>query len=210
MADHSQNKPSSYIPPPLPTRAPPTSPPSPLRCICLTFLLLIIFFGITILITWLIIRPSPIEYTIEDAKINNFNISSNNALNATFNLTFMSHNRNHKIGLWYDSIDITVWYDNQLVAFDESSPFFQPKKNETTINIDAVAQDTPLMTSVVKNLKRDRSSGKVELVVKLHARIRFKIGAVKTRHYVMKVECSPVVHFPPATAFDRTYCDVDI
>ncbi|KAJ0970163.1 hypothetical protein J5N97_023040 [Dioscorea zingiberensis] len=210
MADNRQNKPSSYIPPPLPPRLP-TYPPSPLRCICITFLILIIIFGITILIIWLIIRPAPIEYTIEDAKVHNFNISSNNALNATFNLTFMSNNRNNKIGLWYDSIDITIWYDNQMVAFGESSPFFQPKKNETTINVDAVAQSTPLMTSVAKNLKKDRSFSEVNLVVKLHARIRFKVGAVKTKHYVMRVECSPVtVNFSSKARFDRKSCDVDI
>ncbi|XP_039138630.1 uncharacterized protein At1g08160-like [Dioscorea cayenensis subsp. rotundata] len=206
MAGPNQSKPSSN-----PPRLPPQSRPGPLRCICIILLLFIIVIGIAILITWLIIRPTPLDYTIEDAKIHNFNISSNNALNATFNLTIKSYNNNHKVGLWYDSMDITIWYDKQMLAFADVSPFFQRKRNETTLHVDIGAMATPLMTSVAKKIKNDRSSGEVELVVKLNARIRFKVGAIKSKHYEMAVDCSPVVvHFSPATPFDRVHCDVDV
>ena len=206
MAGPNQSKPVS-IPPPMP----PPSRPGPLRCVCITLLLLIIVIGISILITWLIIRPTPLDFTIEDAKIHNFNISSNNALNATFNLTIKSYNNNHKVGLWYDSMDINIWYDKQMLVFADVPPFYQPKRNETTLHVDVGATPTRLMTSVAKKFKSDRSSGEVVLVVKLNARIRFKVGAIKSKHYEMVVECSPVVvHFSPATPFDRVYCDVDI
>lgn len=69
----------------------------------------------------------------------------------------------------------------------------------------------PLLGSVAEGLRHDRSAGQVALEVRLRANIRFKVGVAKTKHYVMRVYCAPVVvKFSSAAGFQRTFCDVDV
>lgn len=84
--------------------------PSRLQCIAIALLFLIVIVGLIILIFWLVVRPVPIDYTIEHAAIQRFNISSTNELDAAFNLTLRALNPNHKVAVYYDDLKISVWY----------------------------------------------------------------------------------------------------
>ncbi|XP_008807076.2 uncharacterized protein At1g08160-like [Phoenix dactylifera] len=179
-------------------------------CIAISALALIILACLAILIFWLIVRPAQLEYSVDDASIHGFNLTANE-LNATFNLTLRAENPNQRVGVYYDSVDIVVWYSDQMVAFSEVAPFYQGHRNVTTIEVDPVAKSVPLLAPVVDNLQHDRSAGAVELEVKVRARIRFKVGLAKTKHYKLTAYCSPaVVHFSSPARFERTYCDVHI
>ncbi|XP_073101420.1 uncharacterized protein At1g08160-like [Elaeis guineensis] len=181
-----------------------------LPCIAISTLVLIILVGLAILIFWLTVRPAPLEFSVDDASTHGFNLTAKE-LNATFNLTLRADNPNHRIRVYYDSVNITVWYSDQMVAFSEVAPFHQSHRNVRTIDVDPVAKSVPLVASVVDNLKHDRSAGAVELEVRVRARIRFKVGLAKTKHYTLRAYCSPVVvHFSSSARFERTYCDVDI
>jgi len=62
-----------------------------------------------------------------------------------------------------------------------------------------------------KDLKLERSSGDIALDVFIRARIRFKVGLLKTKHRTLRVSCSPVlVNFSKAKSFERAYCDVEM
>lgn len=100
-----------------------------------------------------------------------------------------------------------------MIALTETSPFFQPHRNTTRLDIEAVANSTQLQDQAAKDLKHDKSTGNIGLEVRVRARIRFKVGVVKSKHYKLRVYCTPVnVGFSPdsATSFDRVYCDVEI
>lgn len=108
---------------------------------------------------------------------------------------------------------LIIRYDNQMIALTEASPFFQPHRNTTRLDIETVANSTQLQDQVAKDLKHDKSTGNIGLEVRVRARIRFKVGVVKSKHYKLRVYCTPVnVGFSPnsATSFDRVYCDVEI
>ncbi|RWW57512.1 hypothetical protein BHE74_00035691 [Ensete ventricosum] len=187
------------------------SRPGILTCIVFTGLGFIVLVGLVVLIFWLVVRPKPLEYTVDDARVYGFNLTASHALNATFDLTLRSYNRNHRVSLYYDFMEVTVWYDDQMVAFTEVAPFYQRRRNVTTLDVSAVATSTPLLGSVEKSLKHDRSSGQVGLEVRARARVRLKVGVVKTKHYTLRVYCAPVlVSFSGTPKFDRVYCDVDI
>ncbi|RWV87703.1 hypothetical protein GW17_00050275 [Ensete ventricosum] len=187
------------------------SRPGILTCIVFTGLGFIVLVGLVVLIFWLVVRPKPLEYTVDDARVYGFNLTASHALNATFDLTLRSYNRNHRVSLYYDFMEVTVWYDDQMVAFTEVAPFYQRRRNVTTLDVSAVATSTPLLGSVEKSLKHDRSSGQVGLEVRVRARVRLKVGVVKTKHYTLRVYCAPVlVSFSGTPKFDRVYCDVDI
>ncbi|KAF3455152.1 hypothetical protein FNV43_RR05600 [Rhamnella rubrinervis] len=198
-------------PQPQPPRQKPARPRlSILRLIAIVFLTLIILVGIAVLIIWLVVRPRHLVYTVEDGSIHSFNIADNH-LNSTFDFILRAYNPNNKVSVYYDSIEARVEYDDQTLASDAVQPFFQPHKNVTRFEVKLKSQSVALFGSMPKDLKLERSSGGVELSVQIKAKIRFKVGAWKSRHMILRVYCSPVlVHFSSSRGFERTYCDVEL
>ncbi|XP_077226211.1 uncharacterized protein At1g08160-like [Tasmannia lanceolata] len=180
-----------------------------LRCIAITILALIVLIGLLVLIIWLTVKPKKLVYTIEDGSVHGFNLADK-TLNATFDLTLRADNPNTRIAIYYDSIEVSVWYEDQIITISDVRPFFQPRRNATRLEVKAVAQSTPVLQTVYNDLRHDKSKGEVQLEVRMKARIRFKMAKVKSRHYTLKAYCYPVVHFNPSKPFERTFCDVDI
>lgn len=181
-----------------------------LRLLAIVFLTLIILVGIAVLITWLVVKPRHLVYTVEDGSIHNFNISDNH-LNSTFDFVVRAYNPNTKVSVYYDTIEARVDYDDQTLASVVVQPFFQRHKNATRLEVKLKSQSVALFGSVAKDMKIERSSGKVELSVQIKAKIRFKVGVWKSSHMILRIYCSPVlVHFSRSRDFDRTYCDVDL
>ncbi|KAK1284020.1 hypothetical protein QJS10_CPB21g00286 [Acorus calamus] len=196
----------------------PQHSPSFICCIVCTSLFLLFMFGLAVLLTWLIVRPGPVEYSIEDASVTHYNLTSDNTLNATFDVTLLSHNRNRRVSIYYDSVDLSVWYADQMVAFGEAAPFHQPRRNQTRLELEAVAKGMPLPKGVAGKLKKELAGGGgdevAEIDVKLKARVRFKVGVWKSRHYTLDVDCDQVkVRFGEAKGgtgkgFQRKDCAV--
>ncbi|XP_074561917.1 uncharacterized protein At1g08160-like [Curcuma longa] len=196
-----------------PVTSQPSSRPSVLRCCAVAVLLLVVLLGLAVLVFWLAVRPKPLEFTVDGARVRGFNVSGH-ALDAAFDLTLSAHNRNRRVSVYYDSMEVSVWLDEQSVAAAEAAPFHQPRRNVTTLGVAAAARGAPLLAPVEKSLKRERSGGWLGLEVRVRARIRLKVGAIKTRHYVLRAYCpSVIVRFAapsPAQEFNKVYCDVDI
>ncbi|KAH7561139.1 hypothetical protein ACOSP7_016269 [Xanthoceras sorbifolium] len=180
------------------------------RCITIFFLALIVIVGVTVMAIWLVIRPKRLIYTIDNGSIHNFNLT-NNHLDSTFNFVIRAHNPNGRASIYYESIEVSVAYNDQNVAFNTLEPFRQPTRNITRLETRLVAQNAALSGSASRDLKRERSLGKVELDVHVKAKIRFKVGIWKSRRRTLKVLCSRVVvPFSSSKKFERTDCDIDL
>lgn len=195
----------------VPATARPSSRPSVLRCFAVAIVLIVVLLGLAVLVFWLAVRPKPLEFTVDGARVRGFNISGH-ALDTAFDLTLSAHNPNHRVSVYYDSLEVSVWLDEQAVAVAEAAPFHQPRRNVTTMEVAPAARGAPLLGPEEKNLKRERSGGWLGLEVRVRARIRLKVGAIKTRHYVLRAYCpSVMVRFAaPSPEFNKVYCDVDI
>ncbi|KAL6967136.1 hypothetical protein U1Q18_032940 [Sarracenia purpurea var. burkii] len=180
------------------------------RTIAILLLGLIVLVGLAVLIIWLAVRPKKLVYSVEDASIHGFNLTKNH-LNATFNFVIRAYNPNHKASIYYDKVEAAVSYDDETLAFSTGQPFFQPHRNVTRLAVRLVAQDAPLSAAVARDLRLEKSSGEVELDLRMTARIRFKVGVWKSRHRTLKILCSPtLVQFSSSKSFQRTICDVDL
>ncbi|KAF5751583.1 hypothetical protein HS088_TW02G00598 [Tripterygium wilfordii] len=179
------------------------------RCIAIILLALIVIVGLAILITWLAIKPKKLDYTIEDGSVHDFNLNYNH-LNGSFDFLIRAHNPNGKLSMYYDSIEVSLAYGHQTIAFNTLEPFHQPHKNVTRLRTNLVARDISLSQGAARDMRLDKASGEVEFYVKLKARIRYKVGAIKLRHQTLKVSCSPLLHFSKYKTFERTYCDTDL
>jgi len=182
-----------------------------LRCIAIFILALIILVGIAVIIIWLVLKPKRLEYTVENAAIHNFNLTDANHLYANFDFTIRSYNPNSRVSIYYDTVEVSVRYEDQTLATNAVQPFFQSHKNVTRLHVGLTAQTVALYDSVPKDLRLERSSGDIELDVWMRARIRFKVGVWKSKHRVLKIFCSPVlVHFSKGKSFERAPCDVEL
>ncbi|XP_071730973.1 uncharacterized protein At1g08160-like [Rutidosis leptorrhynchoides] len=197
-----------------------TSTPNPtgpthsklIRLIAIVLLTLIVLVGLIILIIWLTIKPKKLVYTIEDGSIHNYNLTNGNHLNASYFFILRAYNPNKKVSIFYDKVDINVLYDDQTVSRGTIDPFYQPKRNATRFKLNLDSHDVALPEQTARDLKMERSSGRMEMEVKLRARLRFKVGVWKSRHYRLKVSCAPIMaHFSSSSKnFQMTKCDVDI
>ncbi|KAJ0778360.1 putative Late embryogenesis abundant protein, LEA_2 subgroup [Helianthus debilis subsp. tardiflorus] len=182
------------------------------RLIVIVLLALIIFVGLTVLIIWLTIKPKKLVYSIDDVAIHNYYLSNANHLNATYNLTLSAYNPNKKVSIYYDKVDIIVLYDDETISRGTIDAFYQSKINTTRFKLNLASHDVALPDRIARDLKVERTLGRVELRVKLKTRIRFKLGMWKSRQYDhIKVSCAPLmVHFSSSSkGFQRTMCDVD-
>lgn len=180
------------------------------RCIAIVLLALIVLAGIVVLIIWLVVKPKRPVYTIEDGSVHDFNVN-NNHLNSTFGFVIRAHNPNGRASIYYDSIEVSVAYDDQNVAFSTLVPFHQPTRNVTRLDAKLLAQNVAISSSIAKDLKLEKTSGEIELAVRFKAKIRFRVGAWKSNHRTLRVVCDPVMlHFSSSKSFQRTYCDIDL
>ncbi|KAK7246623.1 hypothetical protein RIF29_41493 [Crotalaria pallida] len=195
---------------------PPLQQPKPIRSnlliryIAIFLLTLVVLVGIAVIIIWLVVKPKHLDYSVENAAIHNFNLTDANHLYANFDFTIRAYNPNSRVSLYYDTVEVHVRYEDQTLATNAIQPFFQSHKNVTRLQVRATAQTVALYGSVPKDLRVERSSGDIELDVLVRARIRFKVGAWKSKHRIMKVFCSPVlVNFSRDRSFNRATCEVD-
>lgn len=194
-----------------------TSPGQPVRrrsLVCYVFLViltLIFIAAVGFLITWLVTKPKKLRYTVENASVQNFHLTNDNHMSATFKFTIQSHNPNHRISVYYNSVEIFVKFKDQTLAFDTMEPFHQPRMNVKQIDDTLVAQNVSVSKSNGKDLRAQTSSGKIDFEVFVKARVRFKVGIWKTAHRTAKIKCSHVTVFlSQSHNSQNSSCDADI
>lgn len=181
-----------------------------LRTIAIVILALIIIVALAVLIIWLVIKPKRLVYTIEDGSIHGFNLT-NDHLDANFYFAIRAYNPNKKVKIYNDKVEVSVFYNDQKVAFNSVSPFFQPHQNVTRLGVSLLARNAALHQEDSKDLRVEKSSGQIEFEVKVKSRIRYRVGKWKSSRRTMKVTCKGVMLYTSSSKrFDRNYCDVDL
>lgn len=199
----------------MPTTASPNRPLHPRRSrVCYVFLViltLIFIIALGFLITWLVTKPKKLHYSLENASVQNFNLTDDNHMSATFKLTIQSHNPNHRISVYYNSVEIYVKFKDQTLAFDTMEPFHQPRMNVTQIDDTLVAQNVAVSKSSGKDLRDQHSLGKIELEVYVKAKVRFRVAVWKSSHRTAHIKCShATVYLSQSNKSLNSSCEADI
>ncbi|KAI3414320.1 LEA_2 domain-containing protein [Psidium guajava] len=180
------------------------------KCAALILLFLIVLVGLAVLIIWLVVHPRRLVFTVDDVYVDHYNLTKDQ-LDATFDLSLRAYNPNHRVSVHYDDIQVTVEYDHQDLASGTAEPFLQRHWNETKLHVMPQAREVALLRHVSKNLRTERTSGAVQLEVRLRARVRFKVGTWKSRHRTLRVYCAPVLGvFTRARSYGTKDCDVEL
>lgn len=150
---------------------------------------IIVLLGLVVLITWLALRPQKPKYYLENGSVSQFQVSKVGLVNSRVLFNITTRNPNKRVAIYYDKIDAFLLYDGEEIAWASIPPFFQGHKNTTSLNASLSGYFVSMDADASRDLKLEYSSGKVDMGLRLYARIRFKRGIWKSRHYTLRVKC---------------------
>ncbi|XP_057438899.1 NDR1/HIN1-like protein 10 [Lotus japonicus] len=194
-------------------------------CFCCLFgvfwkilITLIVLVGLVILIFYLIVQPRPFKFYVNEAKLTEFNYT-NNSLRYNMVLNFTARNPNKKLNIYYDKVEALAFYEDSRFASDDKvithmNSFRQYKKSSSPMSATFSGQHVMVLDSdQLSELSKDKSAHVYDIYVKLHFRIRFRLGDfIFNNDLKPKVKCDlkvPLDSNATFTFFAVTKCDVD-
>lgn len=175
---------------------------------------IIVIVGIAVLVFWLVVRPHKVKFEVNEATLTEFNLS-NNTLYYDLALNMTIRNPNKRLGIYYDKIEASPYYEDQRLTTITLTPFYQGHKNTTVLEPAFTGQNMVLLSgSELTSYNSENASGVYSVNVKFSLRVRFKLGKIKTPKYKPKVDCDLTVPLSSGSSastavFTPTKCDVD-
>ncbi|VFQ77815.1 unnamed protein product [Cuscuta campestris] len=199
--------------PPAAASAPPQQQPrrSLPYIIALSFLVFIFAGGIIVLLVWLVARPHKPVYSVVSAAVHHYNLTADRdgRLTADFNFTVKAFNPSKRVSTHYEALNAQLFFGDEQIASSRAAAFRHPGRSVRYVPLFLPAKNVTLYGNTAREFKRERSAGKVELVVKLKGRVRFQTGAWKSHHHRIKVTCKPAVMSYSSDSFNEVKCHVD-
>ena len=140
---------------------------------------IIVLVGLVVLITWLALKHHKPKYYLDHVSVSQFKITHDGFVNSKVLFNITTRNPNKKVVIYYDQIDAFLLYDGQEIAWASISPFFQGHNNTTFLHTPLSGYSNSLQPDTSTDLKLERCFGKINMVFRLYARIRFKVGRWK-------------------------------
>lgn len=156
--------------------------------LCSAILSLLIVVGVFVFVIWLVLRPHKPKYYIEYASYPKLSLPDR-ILNSRMELNVTTRNPNGRIGIYYYKMEAYIFYGDKRIAGADIGPFYQGHKEIRVLQPTLTAHSVILSEETARDLRLENSAGTLELELKLYAKIRFKVGSWKSRHYNMRVKC---------------------
>eukprot|EP00246_Nothoceros_aenigmaticus_P002275 TRINITY_DN13100_c0_g1_i1.p1 TRINITY_DN13100_c0_g1~~TRINITY_DN13100_c0_g1_i1.p1 ORF type:complete len:242 (+),score=15.58 TRINITY_DN13100_c0_g1_i1:398-1123(+) len=166
-------------------------------CLFITLITVVVVLGVASLIVWLALRPKLPEYAVQSVNVTSLSVdTSSSHLNYDFLFKVEANNPNKKIGIFYDIIEIKLWYQKLQIGEKSVPGFYQGHQNITVLPVN-LTSSFPLDSSTSSNLTQDLSDNRLPLEVDIAVRARVKVGSWKSFHFWVHVNCDLIVA-PPA------------
>ncbi|OIW18421.1 hypothetical protein TanjilG_10285 [Lupinus angustifolius] len=169
------------------------------RYCCYCLLLLILVTVTIILAFYYLLRPHVPTYNIDYLNLTTFDIHDDNKLYSEVGLIVNAENQNEIIGLEHDGENrITIMYSGSQLCSGNFTPFLQPGKNTTKINVVLKGQ-VGFDQEMQQDLMQHNKEGNIPLLIMVKAPIRLVIDEfIHLKKFVVNVNCSLVVdHLQP-------------
>ncbi|XP_073311930.1 NDR1/HIN1-like protein 26 [Primulina huaijiensis] len=159
------------------------------KLICTIFLTLLFLVGIISFILWLSLRPHRPRFHIEEFSIPAL-VQDSGFQNAQIIYNVTARNANQNIGIYYDSMQVTVYYQDQSIG---SSPvlssFYQKPKNTTIIAGTLRGASLTVNSEQWEQFMATRAQGQAVFRLDVVSVIRFKISSWDSKHHKMHADC---------------------
>ncbi|KAL6005444.1 hypothetical protein ACLOJK_006011 [Asimina triloba] len=157
----------------------------------LAFLLAVL---LTILIIYLVLRPAKPSFTLQDATLYQFNLTSPNALTTILQITLYSTNSNDRIGIYYDSLSAYASYAYQQITLRTTLPaLYLDCNTATSWSPFLYGPSVPVAPYVAVQLGQDQTAGASVITVQVDGSVRWRVGSWVSGHYRLDVTCQAYV-----------------
>jgi hypothetical protein len=161
-------------------------------CSCITIFLLLI--GVTALTLWLVYRPHKPQFKVVGAAIYEINTSAPPLISITMQFSLVTRNPNKRVSIYYDRLSAFVSYRDQAITPQVMlPPLFHGRHSTVVVSPLVGGGPVPVSVEVANGLVEDEAYGVVGLRLALLGRLRWKAGAIRTRHYGVYVKCDVLV-----------------
>lgn len=159
---------------------------------CLYFLCqkivgLVIGAGMSIFLAWLILRPHKPRFYVDTVSLSQLNVTDR-IVNSRMDFNVTVRNPNGKLGIYYHKMEWNVFYEDDRIASGYLPPFHQRHKTTTVLQPVLIGDNYEINSDDIARALAALDSP-LELRLKLHANVRFKLGFCKSWNYKMRVEC---------------------
>lgn len=158
------------------------------RAFFATMICLAVVFGVILIVTWLVLRPSLPHFTLHALSVSNLSTTAQ-SLSATWHVSFLVRNGNGKMTVTYNALRSSLFYRTNYIAESQLPPFKQDTKSQTTLNATLSAAATYLEPRVIDDLNDEKAKGQVLFDVQILASTSFRSGSWRFRTRVLKVLC---------------------
>ncbi|OAY64848.1 Protein NDR1 [Ananas comosus] len=156
------------------------------QCVCSFLLTLLLIAGVIVFVLWLSLRPHRPRFHLDAFSVPGL---AQPGAPPAFQFNVTDRNPNRKIGIYYDAMFGSVYYNNRLVGSGPVLfPFYQPPKNTTVVQ-GTLRPAAPEGDPVWAGFMADAAHGSVQLRLKLNSTIRFKVETWDTHHHHLYVDC---------------------
>lgn len=173
--------------------------------------------GLIIFVLWLVFRPNQVKFYATEANLTQFDLSiTNSTLYYNLALNLRIRNPNKRVGVYYDEIEASSYYNGNRLQTKEVERFYQGHKN--TSDLKTVFQGESVLNLQGTDrleYELEKREGSYSIDVKLRLRIRLKAWWFKTPRFSSKVECDlkvPLLNNNGGilnSSFQTTRCGID-
>lgn len=169
------------------------------------FCLLIIFFGVTTLIMFLVIKPKYPSFDVPNASLNVIYFDSPENFNGDFTLLANFTNPNRKINIKYEYLDVELYFVDRLIAKQVLQPFNQRPGEARLEMIHFISSLVYLPPNPAIELQREVQSNRVKYNIRGTFRVTSKLG-IAHFSYWLHARCQLEMTSPPTGVLVARNC----
>ncbi|KAK7280188.1 hypothetical protein RJT34_25250 [Clitoria ternatea] len=159
------------------------------KIICAIFLGLLAIVGLITFILWLSLRPHRPRFHIHEFNMPGLT-QPTGFQNARITFEVTARNANQNIGVYYESMEGSVYYRDQKIGYTPLlNPFYQQPKNTTEVDGDLGGATLTVSSQNWEEFQSDRGDGSVVFRLEVTSVIRFKISTWESKRHMMHADC---------------------
>ncbi|XP_052202921.1 NDR1/HIN1-like protein 26 [Diospyros lotus] len=159
------------------------------KLVCAICLALLLIIGMVTFILWISLRPHRPRIHVRDFSIPGL-AQANGLENARVVFNATTRNPNQSIGIYYDALQATLYYDDQSIGGTPLLfPFYQQPKNTTTLSGVLSGATLTVNNQRWMQFQSDRSQGTVIFRLDITSTIRFKVSTWSSKRHRLHAHC---------------------
>uniref|UniRef100_A0A2N9J1Y7 Late embryogenesis abundant protein LEA-2 subgroup domain-containing protein n=1 Tax=Fagus sylvatica TaxID=28930 RepID=A0A2N9J1Y7_FAGSY len=173
--------------------------------LCLIFCLILIFFGVATLITFIVIKPRYPLFDIPNANLNSIYFDSPEYFNG--DLTFLANfsNPNRKIDVRFEYLDIELFFSDRLIATQTIEPFTQRRGEKRLESVHFISSLVFLPQNLAVELQKQVQSSKVSYNVRGTYKVTATLGLIHISYWLHS-RCQLEMTGPPTGVLVARSC----